>query len=496
MKTMDKKPASSPRIIHHGLSGMARSQASCVQHKQIGQILRNNSIQDKLSNGEPNDKYEQQADRVADEVMRMPDSNKEESIQAKPFANAISPLIQREPEPQEDEEIEAEKEREEKPIQTRPLSNKPAAVTAGLQSRIQSLRDRGQPLPGTERRFFEQRFGADFSHVRIHNNPGAARMAKSINARAFTQGSDVVFGKDEYAHGTNSCRRLIAHELTHVIQQHSGPQLMCTRLSIRNRHNEFSNNRVARWAISGNIAKSNKKSDTLTGLAKKVSGNPRDWSCIWIKRMKSKRREDKRYDRYIRRKDEFDISNLTLTTGPSKTFSYDSAAIQFRTMKAFYGGSDPGNDLDLCIQNLASDGKTPIQNLTLTGHTSSNKIWGDKSSFTASGLYPYQPVVAGGAYNKMGPRRGWFTRNATVRVVGCFSNGFAKAFAKIYLRKGAVAFGTTKWLCGWSGSRFSPALVMTIGSPRCDPKTQGRRYYTASDLNAAKGLWGKVKGRL
>jgi hypothetical protein len=108
---------------------------------------------------------------------------------------------------------------EEESLQTKSLANKPAPVTAGLQSRIQPLKGNGQPLPGTERTFFEPRFGANFSHVRIRNNPTAANVARSINARAFTRGHDVVFGKGEYTPGTSTGRRLLAHELTHVVQQ-------------------------------------------------------------------------------------------------------------------------------------------------------------------------------------------------------------------------------------------------------------------------------------
>ena len=77
----------------------------------------------------------------------------------------------------------------------------------------------GQPLPASVRNFFEPRFGYDFSQVRIHTNEQAAEMASSINARAFTNGRDIVFGSGEYAPGTVEGKRLLAHELTHVVQQ-------------------------------------------------------------------------------------------------------------------------------------------------------------------------------------------------------------------------------------------------------------------------------------
>ena len=74
----------------------------------------------------------------------------------------------------------------------------------------------------SERAFFEPRFGQDFSHVHIHSNLKAAEMARALNARAFTVGCDIVFGTREYAPGTHEGRRLVAHELTHVVQQAEG----------------------------------------------------------------------------------------------------------------------------------------------------------------------------------------------------------------------------------------------------------------------------------
>jgi hypothetical protein len=78
-------------------------------------------------------------------------------------------------------------------------------------------RDAGQPLPQALRRDFERRFGRDFSGVRVHPDAGAD--AGAIRARAFTVGSDIMFGPGAYAPGTRAGRRLLAHELTHVVQQ-------------------------------------------------------------------------------------------------------------------------------------------------------------------------------------------------------------------------------------------------------------------------------------
>jgi hypothetical protein len=74
-------------------------------------------------------------------------------------------------------------------------------------------------LPGNVHSYFEPRFGRDFSPVRLHTDVGAAEAARAVNARAFTLGRDIVFGTGQYAPETDAGRRLLAHELTHVLQQ-------------------------------------------------------------------------------------------------------------------------------------------------------------------------------------------------------------------------------------------------------------------------------------
>ncbi len=85
------------------------------------------------------------------------------------------------------------------------------------------LQSGGQPLDDTTRAFMEPRFGRDFGHVRIHTDSTAARSAEAVSAHAYTVGSDVVFGAGQYRPGTDNGKRLIAHELTHVMQQSSSP---------------------------------------------------------------------------------------------------------------------------------------------------------------------------------------------------------------------------------------------------------------------------------
>jgi hypothetical protein len=108
------------------------------------------------------------------------------------------------------------------------------------------LRSPGQPLDQATRASMEPRFGYDFSHVRIHTDERAARSAGAVNALAYTVGQDVVFGTGRYAPGTAEGRRLLAHELTHVMQQgDNGSLKRCDGLGSADDTYEHEANRVA-----------------------------------------------------------------------------------------------------------------------------------------------------------------------------------------------------------------------------------------------------------
>ncbi len=107
-------------------------------------------------------------------------------------------------------------------LQAQTSNGQAPEVAPELASRINSFQSGGQPLPQPARAFFEPRFGADFSHVRVHTNAQAAASAKALNAKAYTLGQNVVFGGGQYQPGTRQGRRLLAHELTHVVQQAPG----------------------------------------------------------------------------------------------------------------------------------------------------------------------------------------------------------------------------------------------------------------------------------
>lgn len=185
-------------------------------------------VQTKLKIGQPGDKYEQEADRVAEQVMQMPEprlqrqsvpeeEEEEEPLQTKPLADQITPLIQRQSEPEE------EKEEEEEPLQTKAISGRNPKISPNVQAQITALRGGGHPLPRSARQFFEPRFGYDFGQVRIHTSGQAPASARSIKARAFTIGDDIVFAAGEYSPGTRVGKKLLAHELTHIVQQTQRP---------------------------------------------------------------------------------------------------------------------------------------------------------------------------------------------------------------------------------------------------------------------------------
>jgi hypothetical protein len=101
--------------------------------------------------------------------------------------------------------------------------------TAPVADNIRALSSGGgSPLPQAARAFFEPRFGADFGHVRVHTDSRAAQTAGSINARAFTVGRDIAFGAGQYAPHSHDGRQLLAHELTHVVQQGAASTLTQT----------------------------------------------------------------------------------------------------------------------------------------------------------------------------------------------------------------------------------------------------------------------------
>ena len=257
MKAFADQRKAKPVFRRHAPAGRVdQARRPCTaQRVQVREILDPSRPQFKLTIGAPNDVYEQEADRVADQVMRMPEPTPsgarvqrrcpecEEGIRRQPLedeGNIIQTkpnesLLQRQPSEEEDEEelqtkalngmVQRQAEVEdvdEETLQTKAAPGHSPTVGATTHAKIQSLKGGGQPLPPNQRTFYESRMGHDFSGVRIHADSKAADTARSINAKAFTLGQDVVFGAGEYAPGAHNGRKLLAHELTHVVQQNGG----------------------------------------------------------------------------------------------------------------------------------------------------------------------------------------------------------------------------------------------------------------------------------
>ena len=96
------------------------------------------------------------------------------------------------------------------------------AHLSNIEQRLTTQRGNGRPLPADIRALMESRFGTDFGDVRIHTDAEAARLNRDLNAKAFTHGRDVYFGAGQFTPETTGGKRLLAHELTHVVQQTGG----------------------------------------------------------------------------------------------------------------------------------------------------------------------------------------------------------------------------------------------------------------------------------
>jgi len=256
---------------------------------------QNTILQTKLKVGKPDDKYEQEADSVADRVMRMPENqiqrqneeeelaqpklqlqrkeeDEEEVVQAKlniqrqveeEEEEAAQPKLNIQKQEEEEEEpvqakldIQRQTEEEEEPVQAKsflqnqqekddkqlgkvsqvgkddeketnegllqrknynPESN--GRTSLSFADELNSRKGAGSSLPESTRTFMENRIGADFSRVRIHSDSSSANLSRKIKAQAFTTGNNIFFNQGKYNPDSSSGKHLLAHELTHVVQQ-------------------------------------------------------------------------------------------------------------------------------------------------------------------------------------------------------------------------------------------------------------------------------------
>jgi peptidoglycan hydrolase-like protein with peptidoglycan-binding domain len=171
-------------------------------------------LQPKLKIGQPGDKYEIEADAVADRVMRFsntefmqmqPEDEEEESIQMIPEEQATVQMKCRECE--EDEMLQPKS------------GNGESFLNRNISSQLQSSFGTGSTLSSDTNLYMSNAFGTDFSGVRVHTGTDAVRMNRQLRARAFTHGENIYFNSGEYNPGSSEGKRLLAHELTHTIQQ-------------------------------------------------------------------------------------------------------------------------------------------------------------------------------------------------------------------------------------------------------------------------------------
>jgi hypothetical protein len=220
-------------------------------------------IQPKLTIGQPNDKYEQEADAMADKVVQR--LSNPGTVQTKPVAPAVTPLIQpkctaceqEEKLPENEAEEEKSKDKkllrkpgfgsnpeppeDEKPIQRKCAEcekeanvqakgrSKKTSAAATLENDLAAAKGSGSPLPTATRQQMEGSFGVDLSTVKVHTDGSAVQMSQRLNAQAFTHGSNIYFNNGKYDPGSAGGRHLLAHELTHTIQQGAVKGLPATK---------------------------------------------------------------------------------------------------------------------------------------------------------------------------------------------------------------------------------------------------------------------------
>lgn len=173
----------------------------------VGPLPRG-AIQTKLAINTPGDAYEQEADRVAEQVMRMPEpSTQRKCTECEQEDRTVTATIRRVSVATPALDSVRRKETE---------ANAPIDAPQLVSDAVS---ESGRPLDPLVRSFMEPRFGHDFSRVQIHTGSRAAESARAVNALAYTVGRDVVFDEGAYRPETDAGQRLIAHELTHVIQQ-------------------------------------------------------------------------------------------------------------------------------------------------------------------------------------------------------------------------------------------------------------------------------------
>ncbi len=200
-----QKQTARPKARNNGEHSLRRAQVSagplltlqrrCACGGGCPRCRQDLPLQTKLEVSPPDDTLEREADRAAEQVLRMPALSDDGAARAETHHGAGLRLSRYSPK-----------------AATQNSSHVPPLVHA-------VLRSPGQALDPATRGFMEPRFGQDFAAVRVHTGATAARSAEAVDAQAYTVGHNIVFGADRFAPGTQAGRQLLAHELAHVVQQ-------------------------------------------------------------------------------------------------------------------------------------------------------------------------------------------------------------------------------------------------------------------------------------
>jgi hypothetical protein len=227
MGTETQTQAKDPRVglIAPAPTSVLQRACACGQHavasggdcEACRRTAGEEPIREKLAVSQPGDVHEQEADRVAEAVLRLPDTA------GRRYAPSLSLRTASEPDgPARRRADEQRDEDEDEPIRATAAPGGRPAITPEDGARLDALHGGGEPLPASVRAFFEPRFGHDLAGVRVHADPEAGRLAETLHAHAFARGQHVVFAPGRYQPDTPAGRRLLAHELTHTLQQRQG----------------------------------------------------------------------------------------------------------------------------------------------------------------------------------------------------------------------------------------------------------------------------------
>lgn len=216
-----------------------------VGNQAVERLQENEILQPKLEVNQPGDKYEREAERLAEQVMEMSDlavAKRGEREERRTEATAVTDGSGSGSETEQEQQIEGAVGAGE-PLSATIQAGAPPIPTLGKARGLKSPTERtdasrvdgrtergimshtGQPLSNSVRSFFEARFGEDFGDVRVHTDNRSDRLTRSLEAKAFTVGSDIFFRSEAYSPHSEEGKHLMAHELAHVVQQRSSPEL-------------------------------------------------------------------------------------------------------------------------------------------------------------------------------------------------------------------------------------------------------------------------------